>query len=154
MTNVRDEAAIIAHRKTLVTAAITGLVIGGLWALQAGGPLWEHAVRFGVLLFVVAPFATWRIRAVATRRAGGRTGTLQRLRVGRLVAAKAGLLVAALAATAALRPLTGAADYIVAAAMFLTVAFVGPRLLPWLAPERADREDRGDRSLLQHAARD
>lgn len=151
MTNVRDEEAVIARRKVQVTAGITGLVIGGLWALQAGGPLWEHAVRFGVLLFVVAPFATWRIRSVAARRGGGRTGTLQRLRVGRLIAAKAGLLLAALAATAALRPLTGGADYIVAAAMFLTVTFAGPRLLPWLAPQVADQ---ADEPLLQQAGRD
>jgi hypothetical protein len=32
-----------------------GVGLGVLWALQHGQPLWEHALRFGVLLFVVVP---------------------------------------------------------------------------------------------------
>lgn len=127
-SNQKSDGSLEARRRALVAAGISGLVIGGLWALQSGESLWEHAVRFGILLFVVAPFLTWRLSRTKA------AGAVKRLRIGRLIVAKGALLLGALAATAALRPLTGAADYIVAVAMFLTVTYVGPRLVPWLAP--------------------
>jgi len=114
------------RRRVLASAAITGAIVGGLWAWQHGESLWEHAIRFGILLFVVAPIVSWRLR-----RAGG-AGPMSRVRMGRLVLAKGVLLVAALVATAALRPVTDGADYVVAVGLFLLITLAGPRLLPWL----------------------
>lgn len=104
---------------------VTGLVVGGLWALQAGAPLWEHALRLGLLLFVVAPAALWVI--------GRRLGAADRTHVNRLavraLVAKSALLVAALGLSAVLRQVTGSADYLVAAGIALAIAFLGPRVL-------------------------
>lgn len=95
---------------------VTGVVLGGLWAWQAGESVWEHAIRFGILLFV-APLA---LRAVERRVGGVRIDTI------RLLTAKAALLGGALAASVLLGRVTGSADYVVAAGIALAVALVGP----------------------------
>lgn len=111
---------------------LAGVILGGLWALQHGESLWEHAVRVGILLFVVAPVGMWLLR----RRQGPDGSPFGGVRLGRLMVAKGTLLVAALAASALLRPVMSGADYVVAVGLFATVRLAGPAMLPWLAGPR------------------
>lgn len=129
MTSERLTAT--GERATRV-CTVAGVILGGLWALQHGESLWEHAVRFGILLFVVAPLGMWLLR----RRRVLEGSPLGGLHLGRLMVAKGLLLVVALAVSVVLRPLTPAADYLVAAGLFAAVTFLGPLLLPWLLAGR------------------
>ncbi|MFJ9366218.1 hypothetical protein ACIRRA_17640 [Nocardia sp. NPDC101769] len=102
-----------------------GLVMGGLWALQHGHSITEHALRFGVLLFVVAPI----VSALLKRRARAKGLPGLPISPARLMTAKAVLLVVALAVTWWLdRCGVHATDYIVAGGITATVAMLGPRL--------------------------
>jgi len=112
---------------------VAGLIMSGVWAYNAGAPVWEHAVRFGFLLFVIAPilFELYRRRM--------RTVAPDEPYIGffRAMGAKACLLGVALGASALLTPSMGdTADYLVAAGIVVTFALAGPRLHPRLLVER------------------
>jgi hypothetical protein len=101
-----------------------GLIMGGVWAVNHGDSVAEHAIRFGFLLFVIAPLLHWRYR----RRMREQQPDGMHLSFWRLIAAKAALLAAALGASALLTPWTDAADFLVAAGIVAAIAAGGPRL--------------------------
>ena len=108
---------------------VMGIVIGGVWALNGGTPLWEHAAKTLALVLTV-PFVIHWLRARRERRAGitGRP----RLALRRLIAAKLSLVAVALGVNAALDGHVPGADYIVAAGLAAAVALLGPLLHPHL----------------------
>jgi len=108
---------------------VVGIVIGGVWALNSGTPLWEHAAKTLALVLTV-PFLIHWLRARRERRAGI-TGRPQ-LALRRLVAAKLSLVAVALGVNAALDGHVPDADYIVAAGLTAAIALLGPLLHPHL----------------------
>jgi ABC-type amino acid transport system permease subunit len=112
-----------------------GLVMGAIWAWNQGEPLWEHAVKLLVLLFVVAPAAHFALQ----RRARRENATGPHLSFPRLVAAKVALVALALGAAWLLRPAMTHADLVIAAGLALTIIAFGPRLHPYLLTARPAR---------------
>jgi LmeA-like phospholipid-binding len=103
-----------------------GLVIGGIWALNSGEPLWLHAAKTLALVLTI-PFAIQWLRTRHDRRTGA--SGRPRLSLPRLVTAKLSLVAAALTVNWALAGRVTGADYITAAALAVTVALLGPPLL-------------------------
>ncbi|MFI6347820.1 hypothetical protein [Streptomyces sp. NPDC050560] len=106
---------------------IVGLVMGALWVWHKGEPLWEHALKLLVLLFVVAPLVLGRMRRKHPPVPGQLT-----LAYPRLVVAKLVLLVVTLAASALLRDKVDNADLVVAVGMAVVIAVGGPLIHPRL----------------------
>ncbi|QKG22016.1 hypothetical protein [Actinomadura verrucosospora] len=102
---------------------IAGLAMGAAWAWNAGQPLWEHALKFGLLLFVGAPL----LHLLQKRRAAARPAGGPRLKLVPVVAAKATVLAAALLASYLLRS-TPHGDLYVAAGLAVAIAAFGPLL--------------------------
>ncbi|ATL31068.1 hypothetical protein [Streptomyces formicae] len=98
-----------------------GLLIGGAWAYGRDVPLWEHALRLGVLVVVVPP-----VLHLVRRRLRRRT-TAQLLPLRPLVVAKVTLVAAAMVVQLLLTPLTARAPFVTAAALAAVVAVGGPR---------------------------
>src|SRR4051812_1039544 len=98
--------------------------MGAVWAFNAGDSALDHAIRFGILLFVIAPLASHaygrRLRARGLARPD--------VSLPRMLAAKAGLVAAALVTSALLGRWMGGADYVVAAGLAVTIAVAGPAL--------------------------
>jgi hypothetical protein len=105
--------------------AVLGLLLGSIWALNSGEPLWLHAAK-ALALVLTVPFAVSWVRARHYRRKG--TSGEPRLSVPRLVAAKLSLVAVALTVNWALAGRVAGADYIVAAALLASVALLGPRV--------------------------
>jgi hypothetical protein len=104
---------------------VAGLIMGGVWAFNAGAPIAEHAVRFGFLLFVIAPI----LFEVYKRRMRVSDPALPKLSFWRVMAAKAAVLCLALVASAVLaRWMDADADYVVAAGIVTVFAVAGPRI--------------------------
>ena len=103
---------------------VAGLIMGSVWAINHGDSVAEHAIRFGFLLFVIAPLLHWLYR----RRMRALQPDDLHLSFWRLVAAKASLLAVALGASALLTQWTDAADFFVAAGIVAAIAVGGPRL--------------------------
>jgi hypothetical protein len=103
---------------------VAGLIMGAVWAFNHGDSVAEHAIRFGFLLFVIAPLLHWLYRRRMREAQPGE----QHLSFWRLIAAKATLLAVALGASALLTQWTGAGDYLVAAGIVAAFAIAGPRL--------------------------
>lgn len=117
----RRAAAPAGPRSIKRVYLMAGLVMGAVWAWNAGEPVWEHALKFGLLLFVGAPL----LHLVQKRRTAGRPQEGPRLSLARAVAAKGVLLAAALLASYLLRS-TPHGDLYVAAGLFVAIAGVGP----------------------------
>jgi hypothetical protein len=108
-----------------------GIAMGAMWAWNQGEPLWEHAVKLGVLLFVGAPL----VHFVLKRRARQGQAVVP-LSVSKIVVAKVVLVAAALGATWLLRPSMTHADLIVAGGLFATITVLGPKIHPLLLKRR------------------
>jgi hypothetical protein len=102
-----------------------GLVIAAVWVGHPGEPMWKDLVRTAALMVVVASVVSLRRRRHTTTDDVVRA---QRLSVPRLLAAKLGLLVAAVAAQLFLQRYTSHADAWVGAGLGVMVAVAGPRL--------------------------
>ncbi|MFE7112801.1 hypothetical protein ACFU98_38345 [Streptomyces sp. NPDC057575] len=100
--------------------AVAGLLIGGAWAYGRDTPLWEHALRLGVIVVVVPPIVHL-VRSRLRRRP-----TTQHLPLRQLVVAKVLLVVAAVVVELMLDPLTAWASFLTAAALTAAVAVRGP----------------------------
>ncbi|MFI9075517.1 hypothetical protein ACIGW8_03255 [Streptomyces sioyaensis] len=103
---------------------VAGLVMGGVWAWNHGSPLWEHAVKLLVLLFVAAPL----LHLARSRRAARRPAHRFRLSFVRLAAAKIALVVLALGASWLLEDSMPHPDLIVAAGLAAVITLLGPLL--------------------------
>ncbi|MBD2894451.1 hypothetical protein amrb99_33760 [Actinomadura sp. RB99] len=117
----RRAAALAGPRSTKRVYRTAGLIMGAVWAWNAGQPLWEHALKFGLLLFVGVPL----LHLVQKRRTAGRPQEGPRLSLARAAAAKGVLLAAALLASYLLRS-TPHGDLYVAAGLFVVIAGLGP----------------------------
>ncbi|MDL4819672.1 hypothetical protein [Actinomadura opuntiae] len=102
---------------------VAGLVMGGVWAWNAGQPVWEHALKLGLLLFVGAPL----LHLAQKRRAARHPAAAPRVSIVRVAAAKGVLLAAALLASYLLRS-TPHGDLYVAAGLAVAIAGIGPLL--------------------------
>ena len=100
-----------------------GLIAGAVWLSSSGQPAWMHALRIGAVLLIVPAVAQRLVGAIARRH--GRGGR-EMVSVRRLVAAKAVLIVLALAATMALQGHVAGLDWYVAGWLALTITFGAP----------------------------
>ncbi|MFI1158901.1 hypothetical protein [Streptomyces sioyaensis] len=107
---------------------VAGLVMGGVWALNHGSPLWEHAVKLLVLLFVAAPL----LHLARGRRAARRPAHRRRLSFVRLATAKITLVVLALGTSWLLEDLMPHPDLVVAAGLAAVITLLGPLLHRYL----------------------
>ncbi|HEU5029727.1 MAG TPA: hypothetical protein VFV01_32775 [Spirillospora sp.] len=119
----RRAAALAGPRSVRRGYLMAGLIMGAVWAWNAGEPVWEHALKFGLLLFVGVPL----LHLVQKRRTAGRPQAGPRLSLGRAVAAKGVLLAAALLASYLLRS-TPHGDLYVAVGLVAAIAGIGPLL--------------------------
>ncbi|MFB4300752.1 hypothetical protein [Actinomadura sp. NTSP31] len=119
----RRAPAIAGTRSVTRVYLTAGLIMGAVWAWNAGEPVWEHALKFGLLLFAGVPL----LHLVRKRRTAGRPQEGPRLSLARAVAAKGVLLAAALLASYLLRS-TPHGDLYVAAALAAAIAGIGPLL--------------------------
>ncbi|MFH8680486.1 hypothetical protein [Streptomyces lydicus] len=103
---------------------VAGLVMGGVWALNQGEPLWEHALKLLVLLFVAAPL----LHLVRRRRTARHPGPRPRLSFARLAVAKVALIALALGAGQVLDGAVDHPDLAVAAGLTTAVTLFGPLL--------------------------
>ncbi|MEV5481690.1 MULTISPECIES: hypothetical protein [Streptomyces] len=103
---------------------VAGLVMGGVWAWNHDSPLWEHAVKLLVLLFVAAPL----LHLARSRRAARRPAHRHRLSFVRLATAKIALVVLALGASWLLEDSMPHPDLIVAAGLAAVITLLGPLL--------------------------
>ncbi|MFE2226649.1 hypothetical protein [Streptomyces kronopolitis] len=101
-----------------------GLVMGGIWAWNHGAPLWEHAVKLLVVLFVGAPL----LHLARGRRAARRPPRRFRLSFVRLAAAKVALVALALGASWLLEGSMTDPDLAVAAGLTTVITLLGPFL--------------------------
>ncbi|MWA00633.1 hypothetical protein F8568_009625 [Actinomadura sp. LD22] len=120
---VARPAAVAGPRAVKRVYRMAGLIMGGIWAWNAGEPVWEHALKFGLLLFVGVPL----LHLVQKRRTAGRPRPGPQLSLARAVVAKGVLLAAALVASYLLRS-TPHGDLYVAAGLFVAIAGIGPLL--------------------------
>ncbi|MFE2162053.1 hypothetical protein ACFW9M_30125 [Streptomyces lydicus] len=116
---------------------VAGLVMGGIWALNQGEPLWEHAAKLLVLLFVAAPL----LHLARRRRTARHPEHRHRLSFVRLAVAKVALIALALGAGWLLDGAMDHPDLAVAAGLTTVVSLVGP-LLHRLLLVRAPEDDR------------
>ena len=119
----RRAAALVGTRSVKRVYRTAGLIMGAVWAWNAGEPVWEHALKFGLLLFVGVPL----LHLVQKRRTAGRPQAGPQLSLARAVVAKGVLLAAALVASYLLRS-TPHGDLYVAAGLFVAIAGIGPLL--------------------------
>ncbi|MEV7465647.1 hypothetical protein AB0O20_03900 [Streptomyces kronopolitis] len=103
---------------------VAGLVMGGIWAWNHGAPLWEHAVKLLVVLFVGAPL----LHLARGRRAARRPPRRLRLSFVRLAAAKVALVALALGASWLLEGSMTDPDLAVAAGLTTVITLLGPFL--------------------------
>ncbi|GAA2104327.1 hypothetical protein GCM10009801_79870 [Streptomyces albiaxialis] len=99
--------------------ASAGLLIGGAWAYGKDMPLWEHALRLGLIVVVVPPV----LHLLRSRRGGP---AARHLPLRHLVAAKVLLILGAAGMELLLDPLTAWASFVTAAALAAVVAIGGP----------------------------
>jgi hypothetical protein len=104
---------------------LLGVILGLLWYLNGGRPLWEHALRM-LLIMVLVLIA---VELLARRKHG--PGGRPRIAPGRIIAAKLALLVLAIGVEWILSPWTTSADLIVATGLAAVVALAGPWLRPF-----------------------
>lgn len=102
---------------------IAGLIMGALWAWNRGEPLWEHALKLGLLLFVAAPLIMGAMKRKHPPRPGQST-----LSLARLVAAKVVLVIVALLAAWLLRDRVDQPDLVVAVGITVVIGLIGPRI--------------------------
>lgn len=103
---------------------VAGLVMGGIWAWNHGAPLWEHAVKLLVVLFVGAPL----LHLARSRRAARRPARRLRLSFVRLATAKVTLVALALGASWLLEDSMTHPDLAVAAGLATVITLLGPLL--------------------------
>ncbi|MBM4791636.1 hypothetical protein HXP44_06055 [Streptomyces sioyaensis] len=107
---------------------VAGLVMGGVWAWNQGSPLWEHAVKLLVLLFVAAPL----LHRARSRRAARRPARRLQLSFVRLAAAKIALVALAIGASWLLEDSMRHPDLAVAAGLTSVITVLGPLLHRYL----------------------
>ncbi|MGW9045378.1 hypothetical protein ACWGQL_22880 [Streptomyces lydicus] len=115
---------------------VAGFAMGGIWALNQGEPLWEHAVKLLGLLFVAAPL----LHLARRRRAARQPERRHRLSFVRRAVAKVALITLALGAGWLLDGAVDRPDLAVAAGLTTAVSLLGPflhRLLLVRAPDDA-----------------
>ena len=102
---------------------VLGAVLGVPWAVQSGNPPWEHALRTLIVLAIALPAAT-----VVLHRYAAKSGRqVPRLRHGPLIAAKLGLVVAAMTGQWLLAMAMDHANIPVGIALVLAVSILGPK---------------------------
>jgi hypothetical protein len=117
------------HPSTETARSVRGAILGVLWYLNGGTPLWEHAIR----MFLVMVVALVVLELLARRK----HDTGDRLRIAHwwIIAAKLALLVLAISAEWLLRQWTNRANLIIAIGLAAVVALCGPMLQPHLIPQ-------------------
>ncbi|WP_432000941.1 hypothetical protein [Streptomyces sioyaensis] len=113
---------------------VAGLVMGGVWAWNQGSPLWEHAVKLLVLMFVAAPL----LRRVRSRRAARRPARRLQLSFVRLATAKVALVALAIGASWLLEDSMRNPDLAVAAGLTTVITVLGPLLHRYLLVRSPD----------------
>lgn len=103
---------------------VAGLVMGGIWAWNHGAPLWEHAAKLLVVLFVGAPL----LHLARGRRAARRPARRLQLSFVRLAAAKVALVALALGTSWLLEGSMAHPDLAVAAGLTTVITLLGPFL--------------------------
>jgi hypothetical protein len=102
---------------------ITGLIMGGMWALNAGEPLLARALKS---LLVITTLTVLLHMSRSRRPRGANPADPPRISPPRQFASRAVLILLATVASLLLRPRVTDADDYIAAGMGLTVALLGP----------------------------
>lgn len=109
-----------ALRQTRLRYLVAGAVLGGLWFIARGVPLWEHGAQTLVVMIALTT-----LQFVVRVRRGQRAAFAG---YARLVATKVALVAVAVIAQWLLSRWTSGADAMVAVGMAILVAALGPAL--------------------------
>jgi hypothetical protein len=101
-----------------------GIVMGGLWAWNAGEPVVQHGLKM-MTIAVIIPTLFSRLRDRRLKRVGQQR-TRQTLSLPRLIAARLILIGVALVAHVVLEGYTDETDYLIALGLLVIPPLVGP----------------------------